>query len=111
MANLTDYGYANRGSVFTVELPSGKTEVYTSNACRWEDMAKKARLPEGTRLKDATTYHLSNGKNKKDMFVKVIWVAEGASHSGKTSTEYLLEIGAITEEQATAILNAKTATL
>lgn len=108
--NLSDKGYANRGSVFTVELPDGKTEVFTSNACRWEGMAKKARLPEGTKLVNSTTYFLSNGKNK-NYHTEVIWVTEGSSASGKSSTEYLLEIGAITEDEATAILNAKTVTL
>ena len=110
MANLTGKGYANRGSVFTFRLPSGKIEVYTSNAAREEDLRAKLRLPEGTKLEQATTYHLSDGR-EKPFYVDVIWSAEGASHSGKTSTEYLLKIGAITEEQATAILNANTATL
>ena len=111
MSNLKGKGYGNRGSVFTFKLPSGKIEVYTSNACRYEDVIKKARLPEGTILENSTTFELLDGKNNKVTHVDFIWVAEGASISGKGAVERLLKLKAITEDQATAILNAKTATL
>lgn len=111
MGNLSGKGYANRASVFTFKLPNGKVEVYSSNACREEDVKAKLRLPEGTKLINATTFKCTDGKHKGDVYLDFIWTANGSIPSGKGATEYLLKKGAITEAQATAILNAQTATL
>ena len=110
MGNLSGKGYGNRSTVFVLELPNGKIETITSNACRWEDAVKAGKYPEGTRLVNSTSVGVSNGK-EQSTFVDFIYVVDGSIPSGKQATEYLLEKGAITKDQATAILNARTAQL
>lgn len=110
MGNLSGKGYGQRASVFVFELPTGKKVTYSSNGTREEDVRAKLRLPEGTRLDNVTTFKLLDNKTK-DFYVDFIWTVEGSIPSAKSATEYLLEVGAITSDQATAILNAPTATL
>lgn len=109
MANLSGKGYGHRASVFTFDV-NGKILVVSSNACREEDVRSKMKLPEGTRLKDATTFNCTDGKTKP-FYVDFIWAVEGSVPSGKGVTEHLLNLGIITYEQAQDILNAKTVRL
>lgn len=99
-------GYRNKGIVYVFNTPQGQKTV-SSNACRWEDARTAIGYSNECTLVESVSFRLLDGKNDDAFHTDVIWAVEGTIPSGKATIAYLVEVGAITEEQAKTILDSK----
>ena len=99
-------GYRNKGIVYVWDTPEG-VKTTSSNACRYEDARTAAGLSNECKLKESVSFRLLDGKGDDSFHTDVIWSVDGTIPSGKATISYLVEVGAITEEQAKTILESK----
>ena len=98
-------GETNKGYVYEFRV-DGEIVVISSNAARYEDAITAADLPKDAFLVSSSGFPIYDGKRNKEKYTDIIWAVRGSLPSGKEMMEYLIEQGAITEEQAKAILVA-----
>lgn len=104
--NLKDKGYRDRATTFEWDV-NGERVITTSNAVDYEKAREAAALTDEAKLTRSTTVKILDGKADSATYVDTVWSVNGVIPSVKEAFKYLVEKGALTEEQAKGILDAK----
>lgn len=99
-------GETSKGYVYEFRV-NNEIVVVSSNAANYLDAITAAELPKDAFLVSSVSFPIYDGKKNKEKYTDTIWAYRGSLPSGKAAIAYLVEKGAISKEEASAIYGAE----